>query len=84
MTMHSSTPTPMPTWRFTLGMIKAEPWRFVGNTLGYTLFCLCFFVPGWIAQQFFDLLSGQAPAGAAFASALDDELQRFATFLSLD
>ncbi len=29
-------------------------------------------------------VSGQAPAGAAFASALDDELQRFATFLSLD
>lgn len=63
MTIHSSTPTPMPTWRFTLGMIQAEPWRFVGNTLGYTLFCLCFFIPGWIAQQFFDLLSGHAPAG---------------------
>lgn len=63
MTTHSTTPTPMPTWRFTLGMIQAEPWRFVGNTLGYTLFCLCFFIPGWIAQQFFDLLSGQAPAG---------------------
>ena len=63
MTIHSSTPTPMPTWRFTLGMIQTEPWRFVGNTLGYTLFCLCFFIPGWIAQQFFDLLSGQAPAG---------------------
>ena len=63
MTIHSATPTPMPTWRFTLGMIQAEPWRFVGNTLGYTLFCLCFFIPGWIAQQFFDLLSGQAPAG---------------------
>lgn len=63
MTSHSATPTPMPTWRFTLGMIQAEPWRFVGNTLGYTLFCLCFFIPGWIAQQFFDLLSGHAPAG---------------------
>lgn len=63
MTTQPSTPPPMPTWRFTLGMIQAEPWRFVGNTVGYTLFCLCFFIPGWIAQQFFDLLSGAAPAG---------------------
>ena len=63
MTTHSSTQPTMPTWRFTLGMIRAEPWRFLGNTVGYTLFCLCFFIPGWIAQQFFDLLSGDAPAG---------------------
>ncbi|MBX3012389.1 MAG: ABC transporter ATP-binding protein [Caldilineaceae bacterium] len=56
----------MPTWRFTLGMIRAEPWRFLANTLGYTLFCLCFFIPGWVAQQFFDLLSGAAPAGRSF------------------
>lgn len=53
----------MPTWRFTLGMIRIEPWRFLANTVGYTIFCLCFFIPGWVAQQFFDLLSGDAPAG---------------------
>ncbi|MEZ4731906.1 MAG: hypothetical protein R3E79_32710 [Caldilineaceae bacterium] len=35
------------------GHDQAEPWRFIGNTVGYTLFCLCFFIPGWIAQQFF-------------------------------
>ena len=58
-----STHAPMPTWRFTLGMMRAEPWRFLYNTVSYTLFCLCFFIPGWVAQQFFDLLSGQAPAG---------------------
>ncbi|MEZ4737719.1 MAG: ABC transporter ATP-binding protein [Caldilineaceae bacterium] len=63
MNTNQSTHPPMPTWRFTLGMIQAEPWRFIGNTVGYTLFCLCFFIPGWIAQQFFDLLSGAAPAG---------------------
>lgn len=56
----------MPTWRFTLGMMRAEPWRFLANTVGYTLFCLCFFIPGWIAQQFFDLLLGNAPAGRSF------------------
>jgi len=66
MTTHSSTQPTMPTWRFTLGMMRAEPRRFLGNTAGYTLFCLCFFIPGWIAQQFFDLLSGDAPAGRSF------------------
>lgn len=63
MTTQPSTQATMPTWRFTLGMMRAGPWRFLCNTVSYTLFCLCFFIPGWVAQQFFDLLSGQAPAG---------------------
>jgi len=66
MTINQPTQPTMPTWRFTLGMIRAEPWRFLANTVGYTLFCLCFFIPGWIAQQFFDLLAGAAPAGRSF------------------
>lgn len=66
MTINSSTKPSLPTWRFTLGMIRAEPWRFVGNTLGYTLFCICWFIPGWVTKQFFDLLSGSAPAGRSF------------------
>ncbi|MCB0128674.1 MAG: ABC transporter ATP-binding protein [Caldilineaceae bacterium] len=63
MTINQSTRPAMPTWRFTLGMIRLDPGRFVGNMAGYTLFCLTLFIPGWIAQQFFDLLSGDAPAG---------------------
>lgn len=63
MTTNQSTRTVIPTWRFALGMMRAEKWRFLANTMSYTLFCLTFFIPGWIAQQFFDLLSGDAPAG---------------------
>ncbi len=63
MTINQSTQPTMPTWRFTLGLARLDRWRFLGNMLGFTLFCLCFFVPGWIAQQFFDLLAGDAPAG---------------------
>jgi ATP-binding cassette subfamily B protein len=47
-------------------MIRAEPRRFVTNMISYTLFCVCWFMPGWVAQQFFDLLSGKAPAGRSF------------------
>ncbi len=66
MTTNSLPPSSLPTWRFTLGMIGAEPRRFVANTVSYTLFCVCWFIPGWVAQQFFDLLSGHAPAGRSF------------------
>lgn len=66
MTTNSTHHSPLPTWRFTLGMIRAEPWRFAANMVSYTLFCICWFIPGWVTKQFFDLLSGNAPAGRSF------------------
>jgi ATP-binding cassette, subfamily B, bacterial len=61
-TNHAPLQTPMSTARFTLGMIRAQKWRFLGNMLSFILFSLSWLVPGFAAQQFFDLLSGQAPA----------------------
>lgn len=63
MTTEQTAQQSVPIWRFTLGLIRLDARRFLMNMISFTIFSLTFFLPGWIAQQFFDLLSGDAPAG---------------------
>jgi len=66
-TQPESLPT-MPTWRFVLALIGAERGRFLYNMIGFSTMMLSWLVPGWVSREFFNLISGDAPAIYSFWS----------------
>src|SRR5690349_12809782 len=60
--------TTIPTWQFILRLIRLQPWRFLYNTVGYTTMTVSWLIPGWVSREFFNSLSGKAPAAYSFWS----------------
>ena len=67
-TQQETPPAPMSTWRFVLALIGAERGRFLYNMLGFSTMMLSWLVPGWVSREFFNLISGDAPAMYSFWS----------------
>ena len=68
-TKQATTPsTTMPTWRFILQLIRFQQWRFLYNTVGFSTMLVSWLLPGWVSREFFNLISGQAPARFNFWS----------------
>lgn len=69
--MHTQqTPPPtvtMPTWQVVLAMIRYQPWRFLYNTLGFTVMATSWLIPGFVTRAFFNLITGDAPVRFGFA-----------------
>ncbi len=69
MTIQQGAPTPsMPTWQLILRLIRFQPWRFLYNTVGYSTMTVSWLIPGWVSREFFNSVSGQAPAAYSFWS----------------
>ncbi|MBK9711324.1 MAG: ABC transporter ATP-binding protein [Kouleothrix sp.] len=58
---------PLPTWRYTLKMARYAPWLYLLHGAGWSLMNLLSLLPGLIARNFFDTLTGHArlPGGIA-------------------
>jgi ATP-binding cassette subfamily B protein len=56
---------PLPTWRYTLKMARYAPWLYLLHGALWSLMNLISLLPGLIARDFFDALTGAAPAGVA-------------------
>jgi len=52
----------MPTWRFLLALLRFRPWLYGLNLLAIIAALLLAMVPGLLAREFFNLLTGAAPA----------------------
>ena len=60
--MTHSQPNPtIPTWRFCWELIRFQPGRFLYNCIGFSLMSCSWLIPGLVLQQFFNLISGDAP-----------------------
>ena len=55
-------PVGIPTWRFIWGVIRFQPVRYFFNVMAMVLLMLAWQLPGLIGREFFNNLSGQAPA----------------------
>lgn len=53
---------PVPTGRLILRLIAYLPWRYAGNALAWTVVWAMPIVPGLISREFFNGISGEAPA----------------------
>jgi ATP-binding cassette, subfamily B, bacterial len=64
------TPIPtvtMPTWQVVLAMIRYQRWRFLYNTVGFTVMATSWLIPGFVTRAFFNLITGDAPVRFGFA-----------------
>jgi ATP-binding cassette subfamily B protein len=52
----------VPTWRFILGVVRFRRWRYLLNHLALDLMMLAWLVPGLVTREFFNLITGDAPA----------------------
>lgn len=52
----------MPTWQFVLAMIRYQKWRYLYNTVGFTVMATSWLIPGLVTREFFNLISGEAAA----------------------
>lgn len=52
----------VPTWKFVWAAIRFRPWRYFFNLIGLTVIMLGWLVPAWIAREFFNLITNEAPA----------------------
>ena len=69
MTTEQATSTAtMPTWKLILQLIRFHQWRFLYNTVGFSTMLVSWLIPGWVSREFFNLISGQAPAAFSFWS----------------
>jgi ATP-binding cassette subfamily B protein len=64
--------TPLPTWRYLLGMVRFAPWLYLLHGALWSLMNLSGLLPGLIARAFFDTLTGDAslPGGTTGLIAL--------------
>lgn len=52
----------VPTWKFIWGVIRFRPWLYIFNNIALTTVMLGWLVPGLIAREFFNLITGEATA----------------------
>jgi ATP-binding cassette, subfamily B, bacterial len=52
----------VPTWKFIWGVVRYQPVRYFFNVMAMVLVMLAWQIPGLISREFFNNLSGQAPA----------------------
>jgi ATP-binding cassette subfamily B protein len=52
----------VPTWKFIWGVIRFQPWLYIFNNLALTTLLLAWLIPGLVIREFFNSLTGQAPA----------------------
>jgi ATP-binding cassette subfamily B protein len=52
----------VPTWRFIWGVVYFRRWRYLFNNLSFNLMMLAWLVPGLVTREFFNLVTGDAPA----------------------
>ena len=52
----------VPTWKFIWGVIRFRPWLYIFNNLALTTATLGWLVPGLVVREFFNFLTGEAPA----------------------
>ena len=53
----------VPTWRFILGLIKFRKWQYIFNCLALLGMLLSWLIPGLVIREFFNLVTGDTPAG---------------------
>lgn len=61
MTQQQQTVT-MSTWQFVLAMIQYQKWRYLYNTVGFTVLATSWLIPGLVTREFFNLISERASA----------------------
>ena len=52
----------MKTWQLVWGVVSYVPWWWLGNLAGITIIFLGFQVPGLVNREFFNFITGDAPA----------------------
>ncbi len=50
----------MPTWRYLMSMARYKPWLYLLHGVLWGIYSLSWFLPGLLAQAFFDLLTGRS------------------------
>ena len=65
MTTRATTQT-YPTWRFILRTMQFQRGYYLVNMVVFALFMLSWLVPGWIARELFNFITGDAPAAFGF------------------
>lgn len=62
----SPTLATMPTWQFVAALMRFQLGRFLYNTVGFSTMLCSWLVPAWVTREFFNLITGEAPARFGF------------------
>lgn len=61
----AATPT-LPTWKVVLALVRFQKRRFLLNMISFTTMIVSWLAPAWIAREFFNLITGDAPVAFNF------------------